>query len=167
MDGLVLTTPVDLVYLLNIQHNLTMDWLEGKLSPESTAIYEEPLDIFVSRLHIMNLMIWDLENQARKSSDSTITRTRQSANQIRNCLIQAIDELLRPESPTGEAQTETPGMILDRLSILVIKRRLRWDNALDQYFVDLVDATIQFLNDLKTGKKRYIVQPAVKIYKES
>lgn len=87
----------------------------------------------VMALHQANFRLWHEEDQARdpKASDSTVAaakRTIDRVNQLRNDQIEKCDAILlealaQHQLPaTGaEMHSETPGLILDRLSILTLK----------------------------------------------
>ena len=84
-------------------------------------------------LHRANFDLWHLEDAARDphASDSIIAdrkRKIDTVNQHRNNLLERVDEellsLLAPAAlpdPAAPLHSETPGMILDRLSILSLK----------------------------------------------
>ncbi len=86
------------------------------------------------RLNIgTNQKLWDLEDSARmfEHGPEYIATTKQEldkSNQIRNDLIREIDTVVskqiggQPPSSRKQFYSETPGMIVDRLSILFIKR---------------------------------------------
>ncbi len=80
--------------------------------------------------HRANFDLWHEEDKAREpgASDAAIARVKRSIdalNQKRNDLIEAIDRLLLAaageQSPTAPLHSESPGLILDRLSILALK----------------------------------------------
>ncbi len=97
---------------------------------DETAIPDSDL---ILRLHRANYDLWHLEDRARdpNATDSAIAEIKRSidrTNQRRNDLVEQIDNALMqalqpchlpaPESPL---HSETPGMILDRLSIIALK----------------------------------------------
>ena len=81
--------------------------------------------------HRDNFDLWHCEDQARDplASDATLAATKHSIdrlNQLRNDLAEQIDETLLQSLPTQSAgdvplHSETPGLIIDRLSILALK----------------------------------------------
>ena len=90
------------------------------------------VDLFL-RLHRSNFDLWHLEDRARDTgaTDAVIAQVKREidqTNQRRNDLVEKVDcalmsalatvSLPNPESPL---HSETPGMILDRLSILSLK----------------------------------------------
>lgn len=84
-------------------------------------------------LHHANFELWHLEDQARDttSGDASVAATKRcidSVNQRRNNTVEAIDAaLLRAlnaqhlPAPEAPLHSETPGQMLDRLSILALK----------------------------------------------
>ncbi len=87
----------------------------------------------VLALHLANFQLWHLEDRARDvlSGDATVAATKREidrVNQQRNDHVEAIDRALlsalQPRGlPNAEASlhSETPGQMLDRLSILSLK----------------------------------------------
>lgn len=87
----------------------------------------------VIKQHLANFELWHTEDSARipGAPDSEIARTKRSidkTNQLRNDLVEKCDvflleELGRYDLPRAEAElhSETPGLIIDRLSILSLK----------------------------------------------
>jgi hypothetical protein len=79
--------------------------------------------------HFANFELWHKEDQARdlEATDATIVEVKHSIdrlNQRRNDLVEKIDlALLEATTPNPEAplHSETPGLIIDRLSILSLK----------------------------------------------
>jgi hypothetical protein len=81
------------------------------------------------RLHAANFTLWHLEDEARDPSatDRTIVECKRSidrTNQQRNNLVERLDETLLQlleQSESAPLHSETPGQIVDRLSILSLK----------------------------------------------
>ncbi len=87
----------------------------------------------LQQLHRANFALWHLEDSARDASatDSIIAGVKRSidkTNQSRNDLVEQVDlellQILADEQlphPAAPLHSETPGMMLDRLSILALK----------------------------------------------
>ena len=80
--------------------------------------------------HRANFDLWHEEDKAREpgASDAAIARVKRSIdsfNQTRNDLVEAIDRLLLAaagvQNPAAPLHSESPGLILDRLSVLALK----------------------------------------------
>jgi hypothetical protein len=83
--------------------------------------------------HLANFELWHLEDEARapQATDHQIAEIKRSidrTNQLRNNLMERLDKLLLealdPQglpAPQAQLHSETPGLILDRLSILALK----------------------------------------------
>jgi hypothetical protein len=104
---------------------------EGAWSPGSMP---PGLGAAIGREHLTNVRLWHEEDEARRPDveDGAIAGVKRRIdllNQRRNDLIEAIDEALtsaledaRVEPrPDSRLHSETPGAILDRLSILALK----------------------------------------------
>jgi hypothetical protein len=91
------------------------------------------LERVVTEQHLANFELWHAEDAARtpQASDQEIARTKRfidAANQRRNDLTEQCDGMLleflsRQNLPASETElhSESPGLILDRLSILSLK----------------------------------------------
>lgn len=80
--------------------------------------------------HRANFELWHEEDKAREpdASDAAIASVKHAIdllNQRRNDLVEAIDRILLEgageQNPSAPLHSETPGLILDRLSILALK----------------------------------------------
>jgi hypothetical protein len=80
--------------------------------------------------HRANFDLWHEEDKAREpgASDAAIARVKHSIdsfNQTRNDLVETIDRLLLAaagvQNPAAPLHSESPGLILDRLSVLALK----------------------------------------------
>jgi hypothetical protein len=88
-----------------------------------------PFEQLMLSQHLANFELWHQEDQARDpdASDATIVEVKHAIdriNQRRNDLVEQIDlALLEAATPNPEAplHSETPGLIIDRLSILSLK----------------------------------------------
>ena len=112
----------------------------------------------VEQNHLENFSLWHQEDIARRDDlgpDSVCRAKRKidSHNQRRNDLIEQIDKHLveRFNPPTGGCpfNSETPGMMIDRLSILALKRYHMQEE------VDRIDAALAHRE--KCGKKVVVI----------
>ncbi len=113
----------------------------------------------VAQLVRNNLRQWDLEDETRDphASDSAVATAKRAIDQLNT----------RASAPLA---TESPGMVLDRLSVLVIRRartatmcadRLP---ALDAQLAVLVEALDSYLEDLYAGRRRFVAYEHLKLY---
>jgi hypothetical protein len=98
-------------------------------NPPTPAASADFLELALSH-HRANFDLWHEEDKAREpgTSDAAIAQVKRSIdrlNQTRNDLVEAIDRLLLAaageQSPDAPLQSESPGLILDRLSVLALK----------------------------------------------
>lgn len=138
----------------------------------------------VAGLTAVNLRQWDLEDTTRdpEASDAAIAGAKRAIdehNLTRHRLVQeidaAIEDLVDPPA-TATLATESPGMVVDRLSVLVIRRdrtvaassrdaayavRLP---ALDAQLGALVTALDGYLDELRAGARRFSAHEPLKLY---
>jgi len=183
------TTVFDPPSLAETLHTATSDWHEHNLQPEESPT---PLSIAL-RLHKANFDLWHQEDLARDphASDATITSTKRSIdilNQRRNDLVEALDRTLLgavQQNADAPLHSETPGMMLDRLSILSLKRfhtaeqtsrpdvteehrqnnRLRL-SQLDEQSADLAAALHILWNEILEGTRRFKLYRQFKMYND-
>lgn len=180
--------------IVRIQDQATEAWHHPLGVPE---LSDDPSLARVIAQHRANFDLWHEEDKARdpQASDREIAevkRTIDRLNQLRNDLVEKIDADLL--SSLGEAMrffpnaplhSETPGMMIDRLSILALKifhtreessrqdasdshrqrNRERLGILLEQQG-DLADALDTFLKDLVGGRRRFKLYRQMKMYND-
>lgn len=144
--------------------------------------------------HRANFELWHEEDKARDpgASDLEIARVKKAIdrlNQRRNDVVEAIDEALLQEAPRQPASaplhSETPGMMIDRMSILALKifhtreqaergdasegHRLR--NAerlrvLEEQRGDLAECLQSLWSEVLEGGRRFKVYRQMKMYND-
>ncbi|MHB1935222.1 MAG: DUF4254 domain-containing protein [Acidobacteriaceae bacterium] len=107
----------------------TARWHQQPFAPEMT----DPSNAAIEGLHRANYELWHQEDLARdrRAGDAAIAAAKRAIdaiNQRRNDQMERCDELLLEElsaeglpNPQAELHSETPGLMLDRLSILSLK----------------------------------------------
>ncbi len=131
ISGNSLSKMVSADQIVQLQDSLTRLWhLQTPAVPQEMEGEWLPL---VAAQHLANFELWHTEDAARSpgASDAEIAhvkRTIDVTNQHRNDLVEKCDLLLlellgRQGLPqqTAELHSETPGLIIDRLSILSLK----------------------------------------------
>jgi Protein of unknown function (DUF4254) len=108
----------------------TKHWHE---EPDTTPYALSDWEKLVAQHHYANCELWHLEDAAREpaATDTQIAETKRKidqTNQLRNDLVEQLDQALlahlaKYDLPNSleEQHSETPGMIIDRLSILELK----------------------------------------------
>ena len=118
---------IQLPAITKIHDELTVRW-----HTDPSAGSGSGLEALVIEQHRQNFALWHEEDRARAplATADEIAQTKRNIdvlNQVRNDLIEAIDrELLNAlgdvaRKSKAELHSETPGMIIDRLSILSLK----------------------------------------------
>jgi len=182
--------------LLEQQLNEVVQWHVKASEPD----YDETSDFpsLVSRQHYVNFELWHQEDMARDpdapdSKIAAVKRTIDVLNQLRNDMIEQMDQYLLDELQnkkikyTSETETnsETPGSIIDRLSINALKiyhmdeeiQRLDVTDehrkkcsgklsVLQDQRNDLKNSLEKLLADLSNGKKRLKVYQQMKMYND-
>jgi hypothetical protein len=155
------------------------------------------LGCLVSDQHLRNILIWHKEDFARlpDASDKEIADTKRTIdrlNQERNDLVEEIDTMLLAELISGsdrfaqaELHSETPGLMIDRLSVLALKvyhtrqELLRTDCPLDhiernvrrlailmEQRSDLALCLDRFWQECIAGARRFKIYRQLKMYND-
>ncbi len=148
---------------------------------------ELPWAVAVRALAESNLRQWDLEDTTRDpgASDAMVARAKREIDRLnlgRHRLVQEIDwpSIFRPRcSPAARPMaTEGPGMVLDRLSVLVIRRARTWPQprvvpgyaqrvpAIESQIGALSLAFDSFMDELRAGTRRFVPYEHFKLYRE-
>ena len=128
-------TPPEPPFLRSVEITLLQDRCTAAWHVETPAVPASlaGLERLVAEQHLANFELWHAEDAARspEASDQDIARVKRlidSVNQRRNDLTEQCDRLLldflnRRNLPAdgAELHSESPGLILDRLSILSLK----------------------------------------------
>lgn len=116
---------VDVPQLLALQERKTDEWHRTSYTASATGLFK-----LIEEEHHCNFELWHEEDRARRDDQGFefVYRAKRNIdqwNQRRNDCIERIDAWFAERSPTFHAGTpmnsETPGMIIDRLSILALK----------------------------------------------
>jgi hypothetical protein len=183
-----LSTLADTV--VRLQAEWVSRWHEQPTPPQS----ELPLAI-VEQNHRMNFDLWHEEDVARRD-DLGAARVQQAKraidrfNQARNDAIERLDEWFLQHLPTTKTSSplhsETPGMIIDRLSILALKiyhmkieaaRETATDEhrrkcsgrlaRLEEQLGDLKNCLAELLAQLQAGTRRFKIYRQMKMYNDA
>jgi hypothetical protein len=160
--------------------------------PSSPApVASSPFAQLVLDQHLANYDLWHREDQARDphASDATIVQVKHDIdrlNQRRNDLAEQIDAaLLRlsPDNPAAPLHSESPGLIIDRLSILALKifhtgeqlhrstpehqqRNQSRLFVLNEQRTDLAACLDDLWSDVLAGRRRFKLYRQLKMYND-
>ncbi|KTD33956.1 hypothetical protein Lmor_1938 [Legionella moravica] len=112
--------------ITNLHKNCIIAWKSSGIEHQHTQFLQ-----LVEENHAFNYQLWHAEDRARRDDMGfefvyQAKREIDTCNQLRNNRMEAMDEwlfhLLRPANPAQcPVNSESPGMIIDRLSILALK----------------------------------------------
>jgi hypothetical protein len=131
-----------------------------------------------------NLRQWELEDTTRDpgASDSVVANAKREIDRLnlgRHRLVQEIDSAIDSaldQPVTGPIATESPGMVLDRLSVLVIRRArtvaASWHDAtyadrlpaIESQLLGLSLAFDSYMDELGAGTRRFLPYEHLKLY---
>jgi hypothetical protein len=139
-------------------------------------------------LHHNNLVQWIREDAARRdhADDHAVAAAKRdidALNTKRHELVEAIDAALAAgieQAPATPPTTESPGMVFDRVSVLVIRISFTESAAssqradhdlyaarvpvLHQQLALLQEALEALFDDVRTGRKRFVPYQSLKLY---
>jgi len=121
--------------IVRLQDRLTREWHKKPDEPvgESPTGPDGEWLGLVARQHRANFDLWHIEDKARTpgASDAEIALVKQGVdvtNQLRNDLVEELDRAMMDwmekrglPNPATPLHSESPGMMIDRLSILALK----------------------------------------------
>jgi hypothetical protein len=122
---------LNLTDISSLHDRLTACWHQEAL--EAWRLPDDAWKSLVSRQHLANFELWHTEDEARKpgATDADLARVKRridETNQRRNDLSEAIDQTLLDTlsgaglpNPDAPLHSESPGLMIDRLSILALK----------------------------------------------
>ena len=166
--------------------------------PQESSAESVDFPALVSTQHQVNFELWHQEDLARdpEVSDTKIAAVKRAIdvlNQRRNDLIEQLDQFLVnlmgskkvKNSADLELNSETPGSLIDRLSINALKifhmdEEIQREDAAESHRIkcsgklsvlqeqrqDLGQCLFKLLADLSTGKKRLKVYQQLKMYND-
>jgi hypothetical protein len=178
--------------ITRLQHDLTIAWHETE-SPSQPSTASELLSL-VAAQHRENFDLWHEEDKARdpEATDAGIARVKHAIdrlNQRRNDLVEKIDlwliHNLPSQNPDAPLNSETPGLIIDRLSILALRifhtrieahrdtasEAHRQRNAdrlriLEEQSADLTGCLDALIHDALAGHRRFKLYRQLKMYND-
>jgi uncharacterized protein DUF4254 len=176
-----------------LHQHLTEVW-HDPATPSTQDPAEDPLAALITAQHRENFDLWHEEDRARDphATDADIAQVKRAIdrlNQRRNDLVEKIDQWLLanllPQNPAAPLNSETPGLIIDRLSILALRiyhtrieahresateaHRLR--NAsrltlLEEQRNDLAGCLDALLDAVRSGSRRFKLYRQMKMYND-
>jgi hypothetical protein len=191
---------LDVLQITRLHDEATIRWHQRGPSPEeSEALAAQPrigadlVELAVAQ-HRANYDLWHEEDLARTpdATDADLARIKRAIdtlNQRRNDLMEAMDGLLLaaagPQNPDAPLHSESPGLILDRLSILALKlyhtaeesrranapeehrqRNLERLHLLEEQRSDLAACLDALWAEVLAGKRRFKLFRQLKMYND-
>jgi len=182
---------LDVPYVPLLQDHATAHWHDPS-APLSLA--RNPLEKLILDQHRANFDLWHCEDAARDpgASDHTLVDSKRSIdryNQLRNDLAEQIDlallEVAPTQNPAAPLHSETPGLMIDRLSILALKifhtaeethratassehherNRLRLNQLVEQRS-DLTSCLAGLWSEVLAGTRRFKLYRQLKMYND-
>ena len=151
----------------------------GQRSSAGTALETAMVELVES-----NLRQWDLEDATRDpaASDAQVAKAKRQIDRLnvsRHRLVEEIDAAIDSgldQPATAPLATESPGMVLDRLSVLVIRRARTAEASgrdpklaerlgpLEAQVGALSAALDSYMDELRAGTKRFLRYESLKLY---
>jgi hypothetical protein len=182
---------IDVKNILTLQKSEITDWHREMTNKEESLPWK-----FIEENNQYNFKLWHEEDIARIRDIDPMRiveakRNIDQYNQARNNAMEKIDEWilsyleLATVQSADKLHSETPGMMIDRLSIMQLKRyhmeeeTLRLDasaehkskclarvNVLNEQIADLSNCLVDILEQLESGKLRFKVYRQFKMYND-
>jgi len=194
LDEFVTTLPTAMLSVLQITQlhdHATLRWHQ----PEPSLDYpSDPFAEIALAHHRANFDLWHEEDKAREPevSDARIAVVKHNIdalNQSRNDLVEAMDRTLLEaagtQNPAAPLHSESPGLILDRLSILALKiyhtaeeahrasaseahrqKNLSRLALIEEQRSDLAACLDQLWTEVLQGKRRFKLYRQMKMYND-
>ncbi len=181
---------IDFDKIIRTQKQLTIDWHDTEPSVQSQDFYQ-----FVEDNHLNNFSLWHEEDKARRDDKGAdyVYRAKRNIdqyNQRRNNMMEAMDQWVYENYPASNeaspCHSETPGMMIDRLSILALKTyhmalQLKRDDVDETHRqacerkCQVIDAQLQqlsaclkhLLEELQAGTRHFRVYHQFKMYNDA
>jgi hypothetical protein len=195
---------LDALQITRMHDEATLRWHRGGPSPEEARSFAEnaaahgqssaDLRQLALALHRANYDLWHEEDKARDpdAADADVARVKHAIdamNQMRNDRMEAMDRALLnaagPQNPDAPLHSESPGLILDRLSILALKlyhtaeesrrasaseahrqRNLERLHLLEDQRGDLAACLDALWTEVLEGKRRFKLYRQLKMYND-
>jgi hypothetical protein len=179
--------------IVQIHDRLTAEW---HTKPEEQWTQDEWLEL-VTQQHRANFDLWHIEDEARRpgTSDADLAQVKRridTTNQLRNDLVEELDQILLDQlqahglpAPEAPLHSETPGLIIDRLSILALKiyhtreeverkdapeghgtRNRERLTILEKQRHDLADCLDALWKEIEGGTRRFVLYRQLKMYND-
>jgi Protein of unknown function (DUF4254) len=180
--------------IARLHDQATMRWHQNDLASHAEPPASEPLIALILDQHRANFDLWHEEDKVREpeASDVRIAQVKHNIdtlNQTRNDLVEAIDRTLLAtagdQNPAAPLHSETPGLIIDRLSILALKiyhtseeahrataaeahRQKNRDRLalLEEQRNDLAACLDALWSEVRDGKRRFKLYRQMKMYND-
>jgi hypothetical protein len=179
--------------ITRLHDQATLRWHQDPAAPVPLAPSASLIDLTLAH-HRANFDLWHEEDKVREpdASDARIAALKRSIdalNQTRNDLVETIDRTLLAaagaQEPAAPLHSESPGLILDRLSILALKlyhtaeeahrptaseahrqRNLARLDLLREQRADLADCLDALWQQVLAGHRRFKLYRQLKMYND-
>jgi hypothetical protein len=184
----ITTSMLNANHIVMLQDQFTV---HGHDPATTTPIATSPFDQLILDQHRANFDLWHREDEARdpQAPDAAIVHCKHEIdrlNQLRNDLAEQIDIALlalTPKNTTAPLHSESPGLIIDRLSILALKifhteeqlhrstiehqdRNHRRLLVLNEQRTDLADCLADLWKEVLAGRRRFKLYRQLKMYND-